>query len=93
MLQLGNFKLELFWFSELTDKPESRDTIGNNVHEVGNKHFAIQADSLEKTIAELQAKNIVPATQPQHSDNGYDFFFIRDPDGIWIEYAQDNKPQ
>ncbi len=90
LLQLGNFKLELFWYDDLTDHPMSRDTIGNNVHDVGVKHFAIRVNSIQETYGELAGKGILPATKPERSDNGYDFFFIRDPDGIWIEYVQDD---
>jgi glyoxylase I family protein len=90
LLKLGNFKLELFWYKDFVDQPEHRDSIGNNVKEVGSKHFAIQVESLEVTRKELQAVGVDFASEPAPADTGYQFCFIRDPDGIWIEYVQDD---
>ncbi len=90
LLQLGNFKLELFWYDDLTDQPEQRASVGNNVHEVGMKHFAIRVDSLEDVRKELEDQGISFASEPANADINYQFCFIRDPDGIWIEYVQDD---
>jgi len=91
LLASANFKLELFWFEDSRDEPLSRETIGNNVHDVGAKHFALRVDSIDKVCNRLKGMNILLETEPASGDTGYDFFFIRDPDGIWIEFVQDNK--
>ena len=91
LLQLNNFKLELFWYEDFIDQPEHRDTIGNNVKEVGAKHFAIRVDSLEETRNRLKKHGIEFASEPTPADTGYQFCFIKDPDGIWIEYVQDDE--
>ena len=91
LLQLGNFKLELFWYKDFADQPERRELMGNNVKEVGAKHFAIRVSSLEATIKELATQGIKPESEPDMGDTGYRFFFIKDLDGIWIEYVQDDK--
>ena len=91
LLASGNFKLELFWFEDLRNEPSSRETIGNNVHEVGAKHFALRVDLMDEVRARLRELNIPIETEPAAGDTGYDFFFIRDPDGIWIEFVQDDK--
>jgi glyoxylase I family protein len=86
-----DLKLEVFHYENTVNNPGSRDTIGNNVKEVGQKHFALRTDSIENTQKELEAAGIALASQPNTGDAGYHFFFIRDPDGIWIEYVQDDK--
>jgi glyoxylase I family protein len=91
LLGVGNLKLELFWYEGLENDPAERDTIGNNVRTVGPKHFALRVDSLQETQKVLQAKGIPLASEPDTGDAGYLFFFIRDPDGIWIEFVQDDK--
>ena len=85
-----DLKLEVFQYEDMMNNPNSRDTIGNNVKEVGQKHFALSTDSIERVKKQLEAAGIVLASQPDIGDAGYRFFFIRDPDGIWIEYVQDN---
>jgi catechol 2,3-dioxygenase-like lactoylglutathione lyase family enzyme len=90
LLDNGHFKLELFWYADTRDDPETRDTMGNNVHDVGAKHFALRVDSMEEIRAKLKELGIPMETEPAPGDTGYDFFFIRDPDGIWIEFVQDD---
>lgn len=91
LLELGDFKLEIFCFEDFIDEPESRKTIGNNIKEIGQKHFAIKVDSLEETIATLSELSVEISSQPDIGDAGYRFFFIRDPDGIWIEFVEDKR--
>lgn len=86
----GDLRLEVFHYDDMSDNPSSRETIGNNVKEVGQKHFALRVDSIVKAQKELEAVGITLASQPDIGDAGYHFFFIRDPDGIWIEYVQDD---
>jgi glyoxylase I family protein len=91
LLQSGNFKLELFWYKDMHDEPATRKTIGNNVQDVGMKHFALRVDSIDEIRTKLKELRIPLASEPTTGDTGYDFFFIRDPDGVWIEFVQDNK--
>ena len=90
LLSLGNLKLELFWYADFEDHPESRDTMGNSVKQVGQKHFALKVDSLQEARVDLTNKGIDLVSEPDIGDCGYDFFFIRDPDGIWIEIVENN---
>jgi catechol 2,3-dioxygenase-like lactoylglutathione lyase family enzyme len=90
LLSLGNFKLELFWYDDYKDEPKTRETMGNNVHEIGSKHFAIRVDSLIEEKEILKKNGIELASEPAMGDTGYEYFFIKDPDGIWIEYVQDD---
>jgi catechol 2,3-dioxygenase-like lactoylglutathione lyase family enzyme len=91
LLASDNFKLELFWYEDFSDEPTSRETIGNNVHDVGVKHFALRVDSINEARARLKELHISLESEPTTGDTGYDFFFIRDPDGVWIEFVQDDK--
>jgi glyoxylase I family protein len=91
LLQSGNFKLELFWYKDSKDEPITRETIGNNVNDVGVKHFALRVDSMDEVRAQLKELDIPLESELTTGDTGYEFFFIRDPDGIWIEFVQDDK--
>jgi glyoxylase I family protein len=90
LLGKDELRLEVFYYEDFTDNPASRETIGNNVNEIGPKHFALRVDSITDAQEELKAMGIPLASEPQIGDAGYHFFFIRDPDGIWIEYVQDD---
>lgn len=91
LLSLGDLKLELFWWNDNVDHPARRESIGNNVKEIGQKHFAIRVDSIKETATWLGSLSIPLASDTNEGDAGYQFLFIRDPDGIWIEYVQDDK--
>lgn len=90
LLGKDDLKLEMFCFEDQTDDPTSRDTIGNNVKEVGQKHFALNIASITETQKKLESLGVPLDSKPDVGDAGYHFFFIRDPDGIWIEYVQDD---
>jgi len=90
LMGLGNLKLELFWYEDFVDNISTRNTMGNNVKDVGPKHFALKTNSLTETKKLLESKGIELASEPDLGDAGYQFFFIRDPDGIWIEFVQDD---
>lgn len=83
LLNKGDLNLEMFYFDDHINEPGNRDTIGNNVKEVGQKHFAFRVDSITETRQELEATGILLASEPSVGDAGYQFFFIRDPDGIY----------
>lgn len=91
LLCKGDLNLEIFYYDDHTNEPKSRETMGNNVKEVGQKHFAFRVDSITDTQQELEAAGIALTSEPDTGDAGYKFFFIRDPDGIWIEYVQDDN--
>ena len=90
LMQIGDSKLELFWYKDFKDLTESREEMGNNVHEVGAKHFALRVSSIEEARKDLLRKGITWMSEPTTGDTGYDFFYIKDPDGIWIEFVQDD---
>lgn len=90
LMGLDDIKLEIFHYDDGEDNPTARATIGNNVNDVGPKHFALLVDSIEDTQKALAAAGIELASPPDTADAGYQYFFVRDPDGIWIEYVQDD---
>ena len=91
LLCKGDLNLEVFYFEDFNDSPSSRETMGNNVKDIGQKHFALRIKSVEETLKELKSLGIPLASEPDLGDAGYQFFFIRDPDGIWIEFVKDDK--
>jgi catechol 2,3-dioxygenase-like lactoylglutathione lyase family enzyme len=72
-------KQELHLIAGRTDK----ETIPNH----RRRHFALQVESAEATIAYLEAKK-VPFEPPKLRPDGAIQIFLQDPDGHWIELCQ-----
>src|SRR5215208_4395779 len=51
-------------------------------------HLAFQVDSLEETIADLQAKGVQVTDGPTQTSSGSRFLFIDAPDGYEIELIE-----
>lgn len=83
--------LELFAYKNATDEPASRARVAGNLDEVGVKHIALSVPSLETAYSELEAAGIPIATEMQEGRTGIRFFFVRDPDGLWVEIVEDKR--
>lgn len=70
LLRKGDLNLEMFYYDDFTNDLSNRDTMGNNVKEVGQKHFALRVDSITETIQELEAAGIALASEPDTGDAG-----------------------
>ncbi|CAA6817561.1 MAG: Glyoxylase I family protein [uncultured Sulfurovum sp.] len=90
-LKLGETFLELFCFKKHTQAPNSSKELMTDLPRLGIKHFGLKVKSIH-------------ATKQLIIDNGYsedieiikgktevDYFFIKDPDGILLEFIQDDR--
>ena len=85
-LMLGQTMLELFCYRDPLDDSNRQKEPGNNLSEVGVKHFALATDSLEEAhqaLAEVEG-----CTAITDGRTGLRYFFVPDPDGIWVEVVQ-----
>jgi catechol 2,3-dioxygenase-like lactoylglutathione lyase family enzyme len=83
--------LEAFAFADNASLPPLDLTMGNDLPRIGVKHFSFAVDDLEATRAELVEHGIESATEIGRGRTEMDFFFVRDPDGMWIEITQDAR--
>lgn len=83
--------LELFKYASNGDLPPSALTTGNDLDQVGIKHVAFRVPDIQTAARELKAMNCGEMTDVQHGRTGIDYFFIADPDGNWVEVAQDDR--
>jgi catechol 2,3-dioxygenase-like lactoylglutathione lyase family enzyme len=65
--------------------------VGNDLTQVGVKHFALAVDDLAKARDEIIAKDLGEITDIQQGRTKIDFFFVRDPDGLWVEVVNDRR--
>ena len=90
LMKLDDFVLELFYYLDAKEKPEA--TLEENLREIGTNHFGISVDSLQKTFEELSKKGFKFVYPPKINSIGQKYAFIKDPNGIFVELIQKEKP-
>lgn len=89
-LQLGDSFLELFYYSKNADKPPVDFAYANNVDEIGVKHIALRVNDINEALVDLKQKGLTDGNvEIKNGDTGATFFFIQDPDGIWVEFIEE----
>jgi len=85
------FELELLGLKDAEANPNRDKTVMGDMMIAGSKHLALEAADLEAAARHLaesgataQAPEIMKAPNP-----GRGFFFVQDPDGIYLEIVGD----
>jgi glyoxylase I family protein len=91
LLRNDGFILELFQYAENSDAPIAGPDVGNDLQQLGVKHFAFRVTELEAAHNELLGKQWGRLTSIQPGRTGLKFFFIADPDGNWVEIVEDSR--
>lgn len=88
----GHLILELFCYAENSFEPSLSLSAGNDLTAVGVKHFALQVADLkslhERALDEWGESSVTELTVGR---TGIQYFFLRDPDGMWVEIAEDHR--
>ena len=91
-LKLGDSFLEVFAYKKNQDKAQVNLEYGNNLEDIGVKHIALWTDDLEATLADLQSKGLADDnTKIIMGRTRVSYFFIKDPDGVWVEFVKDDR--
>jgi glyoxylase I family protein len=92
-LTLGNAMfLELFCHANHQPAPETIHATDTDLPVIGTKHFGLRVDSIEAARDDLAAKGIVDKNiEIKQGRTGPRIFFIKDPDGILVEIAEDKR--
>ena len=85
LLKKENITLELFQFEDFNVLPEYRKNLDNDLKTLGCKHFSFEVDKIEEIYQDLEKSDVEFATDIKMFENGLRYFFIKDPDGIFIE--------
>jgi glyoxylase I family protein len=87
--------LEVFAYARNADRPSpaSLDAlpVGNDLEAVGVKHFALRVADVGEAHERMSARWPGRTTPVQHGRTGIDYFFVADPDGLWVEIVQDDR--
>jgi catechol 2,3-dioxygenase-like lactoylglutathione lyase family enzyme len=82
--------LELFRYPENAELRAQHARPGNDMEDVGVKHMAFAVDDLEAVHAEFERAGFA-TTEIRHGRADVDFFFVADPDGVWVEIVRDER--
>ncbi len=81
----GRYVIELFSFP---DSPPRPGCDGHSPEACGLRHLAFAVENVEKRRKKLQAKGVVCEAIRVDPCTGKSFFFIKDPDGLPLEFYQ-----
>ncbi len=89
-LKLGDFIIELFWFSDHT--PAVRKDLWDDLKTGGYRHIAFKVEDIHEILEKLKKDKVADTkTQVNKGRTGILYFFIRDPDGNFVEIVQDDR--
>lgn len=91
-LKLGSSFLEIFVYGENAKQPKVDYEYANNLQEIGVKHIALATDDIESALADLKEKGLASEeTKITMGRTKVAYFFIQDPDGVWVEIVKDDR--
>jgi len=91
-LKLGDSYLEVFAYKQNRDKPPVDYDLANNLEDIGVKHLALSTGDVEAALADMKTKGLADdTTEINRKYPGAAFFFIKDPDGVWVEIINDQR--
>ncbi len=84
--------LELFQYAENKDaEPLSLD-VANDLPKLGVKHFGIKVDDVNTAFKDMKQDGYeIGNDKVQNGRTKIDYFFVKDPDGMWVEIVQDDR--
>ncbi|MFD7003211.1 VOC family protein [Streptomyces mirabilis] len=89
--QDSGYVLELFHYAANADAERPVFTVGNNLPEVGVKHLGFVVPDLAATREEIIAAGIGEVTEIARGRTLVDYFFVIDPDGMYVEVVNDSR--
>ncbi len=90
-LKLKDTFLELFCFKNYQEAPESSKELMSDLPRIGVKHFGLKVKSVHETKEFLIKNGYKDKIEIIRGKTEVDYFFIKDPDGILLEFIQDDR--
>ena len=90
-LKMGDIYLELFCFKDFEEAPLTSLKLDTDLPRIGMKHFGVKVQSIEEARQWVLDNNLAKEITIKKGKTKIDYFFIQDPDGIFIEFVQDDR--
>ncbi|WP_457622262.1 VOC family protein [Persephonella sp.] len=89
-MKLNNLILELFSFKN--NNHSSEDQLAEELKITGVKHLVLKVDDIKEARQFLSDKGVINKdTKIIKETSGIQYFFLKDPDGIFVEIVQEDK--
>lgn len=91
-LKLGSSFLEIFAYKKNENDAMVDYEYGNDLEDIGVKHIALWTEDIEASLSDLKTRGLANEnTKITFGRTKVSYFFIQDPDGVWVEIVQDNR--
>ena len=90
-LKLKDFILEIFCFKNSKEMYDTEKNLQTSLPRIWVKHFWIQVENLDNLKEFFEKEKIAENIKIQIWRTGIKYFFIKDPDGILLEFVEDNR--
>lgn len=91
-LKLGEFILELFNYTEYKIPRSFGDDLYQDLQQIGVRHLALRVENIEEIRKLLTKKDLCNYdTQIILGRTGIRYFFIQDPNKIFVEIVEDKR--
>lgn len=91
-MKLADSFLEIFAYKKNLDQQPVNYEYANNLENIGVKHIALWADDIEAALEDMKTKGFAnDATKITVGRTKVSYFFIQDPDGVWVEFVKDDR--
>lgn len=92
-LQLDEYAVELFAYEKNKDLAPLEPGFGNDLDILGLKHLALATDDIHAALEDLRDRGLADETiEVEALPNGTaQWIFIQDPDGLWVEFIQEDR--
>ncbi len=90
-MMLNGFILELFCYDKFQEN--AIVSLEEELHRNGIKHLGLRVESLDSARDKLITEGLAreDELQVKYGRTGINYFFIRDPDGVFVEIVQDDR--
>ena len=90
-LKLNDFILEIFCFKNFEKIYFYEKQLQTSLPRIWVKHFWIQVENLEEAKKFFEKEKIAENIEIKLWRTGIKYFFIKDPDGILLEFVEDKR--
>ena len=90
-LKSGTAFIEIFCYLSPQAAPKTTKELSTDLPRIGVKHFALKVKSITEAKDALIEKGLINDAEITRGNTEVDYFFLRDPDGIWVEIVQDER--
>ena len=92
-MRLNGMLLELFCYAgEPREEGMNELTLASDLKRIGTRHFGLKVDDIEASRQRMVELGLMEGqVTVTRGRTGIKYFFLRDPDGLFIEVVQDDR--